>query len=312
MKEELNSSNLKPRLSGLKNGELGLINRLITVAICFFVAILVSGALALYLGEFFPTGSRSYFLAMSVAQNVVGFTGAALMAAWVISRRPASFLGLSEGCGWRPLAGVVIVYIIGMPMLNQLVWYNEHIRFPEAWSGLEQTLRQLEAAAAGVTEVILSSTSAGSLVSGILIIGVLTGFSEEILFRGALQRSMEAYPAMRQWAVWLTAIIFSAVHMQFFGFFPRLLLGAFFGYMLYSTGSLWPGVFAHALNNSIVVATEWLARRYPDDFADASEWGVTTAGFPVAACVSLVLTVLFFTFCYRYFFIPQAKKVTKS
>lgn len=58
--------------------------------------------------------------------------------------------------------------------------------------------------------------------------------------------------------MWATAFIFSAVHLQFFGFFPRLLMGAFFGYMVLWTGSIWASVFAHALNNSLVVINYWM------------------------------------------------------
>lgn len=305
------SANIKNLNSGVAGGETGLFYRLSILAICFFVALLVAGALAVWLGGFFEPGSRSEILAQSVAQNVVGFIGAAIATAWIISRRPASYLGLTQQVGWRPFVGVVIVYLIGIPFLNQLIYYNEQLSLPASMAGLEASMRSMEESAAKVTNLILSATSVGSLISGILIIGVLTGLAEELFFRGALQRSLTAYAPMKQWSVWIGAVIFSAVHLQFFGFFPRLLLGAFFGYMLYSTGSIWPGVFAHALNNSLVVMTEWIGHRSGSDYSDAQQWGVAETGCPWIALASLIALGIFLYFCYDYFFTP-AKKSTDA
>ena len=53
-------------------------------------------------------------------------------------------------------------------------------------------------------------------------------------------------------------MLFSAMHMQFFGFFPRMLLGALFGYLLVWTGSLWVPVFAHFFNNASAVIAYYL------------------------------------------------------
>ncbi len=290
------------------DGENVLLRRLIILAACFFVAILIAGAAAMWIGGFFEPMSRESFLAQSVAQNLIGFIGSSLVFAWIVSNRPIAFVGLSEPVSWRPFAGVVIAYLIGIPFLNQLIYYNNQMHLPAAMEGIETYMRQMEDSAAEVTKIILSSTSAGGLISGVLIVGLLTGIGEEMLFRGALQRTLTAYAPMRQWSIWVAATIFSAVHMQFFGFFPRLLLGAFFGYILYSTGSLWPGIFAHALNNSLVIVTAWIASRNPDSGLIADEWGVETAGFPWQAILSLTVLIVFFKYCYNYFFNGKERK----
>jgi membrane protease YdiL (CAAX protease family) len=43
------------------------------------------------------------------------------------------------------------------------------------------------------------------------------------------------------------------MHFQFFGFIPRLLLGALFGYYYYWSKNLWIPIIAHVLNNGIIV-----------------------------------------------------------
>ncbi len=58
--------------------------------------------------------------------------------------------------------------------------------------------------------------------------------------------------------IWVSAILFSALHMQFYGFFPRMLLGAFFGYLLLWSGSLWLPIIAHFVNNCVAVIFYYL------------------------------------------------------
>lgn len=283
------------------DGSGKMMTALLILVCAFFVMIIVSGSMALWIGGYFAPGSRASYLAQSAVQALVGFIGTALISAYFISKTPLSFLGLTQRVGLLPFFGVIIVYILALPCLNQLIYYNTLLRFPESLHSLEVYLRDLEDLNGKITEVILGTQSVGGLISGILIVGLLTGLAEELLFRGTLQRSLGIDRKFGQWAIWITAVIFSAVHMQFYGFFPRLLLGAFFGYLLYSTGSLWPGVFAHALNNSIVVTTAWIEKKYSFGIA-ADTIGVVEEGFPTWAILSLILTTAFFFTCYNRFF----------
>ena len=289
---------MKERFS---NGGGSMIRALMILAAAFFVMIIFGGSLAVWTGGFFSPGGRESYLAQSAVQSVVVFIGTAIVAASIVSRRPFSYLGMSERVSWRPFLGVVCVYILAFPFLNQLIWWNSQLTLPESMAGLESAMRQMEEMNGKISEIILSTGSVGGLISGVLIIGVLTGLGEEMLFRGMLQRSMNIYSRMGQWSIWIAAVIFSAAHMQFFGFFPRLLLGAFFGYLLYSTGSLWPSVFAHALNNSIVVVTYWLAVREGES-PDADMLWVVKDGFPTAAVISFVQTAIFLVFSYNRLF----------
>ena len=142
--------------------------------------------------------------------------------------------------------------------------------------------------AQGAVEVLLGGTSYGDLIVGLLIVAVLAGFSEEIFFRGALQRLIMSGPLNHHLAIWLTAFIFSAFHMQFFGFFPRLVLGGYFGYLLYWSRSLWLPVIIHALNNGLVVYFSWKERGVEGEVASSFDgFGVDS---PWLILVSVVLT----------------------
>lgn len=85
-------------------------------------------------------------------------------------------------------------------------------------------------------------------------VGIAAPVCEEYYFRGILQQGLTSAMKRPGDAVALTAIIFSAFHLDPIGFLARAELGALFGYLMLRTGSLWPGVAAHAANNLISTA----------------------------------------------------------
>lgn len=143
----------------------------------------------------------------------------------------------------------ILIYIASIPMLNGIILWNENWVLPE-WL---MWMKEMEEQMAVATDKLLNITSIGRLIIAILLIGILTGIGEEFIFRGTIQRIIGERSSNIHLAIWITAFIFSAVHFQPLGFVPRLLLGAYFGYLLIWSGSLWLPILAHALNNSIAV-----------------------------------------------------------
>lgn len=278
--------------------------RLLVLFSLMFVALLIVAALSAWLQGGAWLGGRDALLLSSALQCLVAFCLPSFITARFATDRPLRFLGLTERVTFRPFAGVAIVYILAMPAMNWLIDWNESVHFPESAAGLEQTLRAWEANSAEITGEILSVTGVAAMLSGVAVVGLLTGFSEELFFRGAMQTVFKDSGVAPGIAVWGAAFIFSAVHFQFFGFFPRLLMGAFFGYLFVWSGSLWPGVFAHALNNSIVVVGEWLSACGADSGSAAlSAIGTASSGgYPYAALSSVAATACFFFFFRNYFF----------
>ena len=176
--------------------------------------------------------------------------------------------------------------------MNRLVAWNESIHLPASWSGLESVLRDSENAAQAMVQQIMGGSTVWDLIAAILIVGVLTGIAEELFFRGALQRLLQSKFGNKHLAIWSAAFIFSAVHLQFFGFFPRLLMGAYFGYLVVWSGSLRLSMFAHALNNSLVVLNFWLLNRNLNCGTDLNHLGDgNTAGSIIICIISLAASV---------------------
>lgn len=270
--------------------------------LCVFVFMMIMAGFASGVASFMAqTGTRQHLLWTSVLQNIIGFAGTAVVTALFLSRRPMEMLGVNRTGTWLSIGGILLVYAVGIPFLNQVIWWNSQMHFPPALQTLEQTLREWEESAAGATGVILAGSSVGTLMVNILTIGVVTGICEELVFRGAFQRIIGSGPVGPHLAIWITAVVFSILHFQFFGFMPRVLLGAFFGYLFYWTGSIWVSATAHAINNSIYVLVAWLTAN-GIHVADIDSYGVTTGGFPAMACVSLCLVLFVLIGLRKYLF----------
>ena len=196
-----------------------------------------------------------------VMQDIIMFIMPAVATAVVVARRPGDFLMITR----KPdLAGILLVFmtlIVSIPAMNAIIAINKGVVLPESMHAIQQWMTDTEQAANESMGLVIGNGSVGSLIVGLLLIGVMAGFSEELFFRGSLQQIIKSTPVSGHVAVWLTAFIFSAVHMQFFGFLPRMLLGAFFGYMAWWSGSLWYAVAAHVFNNSIAFIAIWLKVR---------------------------------------------------
>ncbi len=139
------------------------------------------------------------------------------------------------------------------PLLTFTVQLNENMQLPEALYWLENWMKGAEQSAAELTEAILYSEGTVMLVVKLLVIALIPGICEELLFRAGLQQLLLRKTNRVHLAVWVSAAIFSAIHFQFYGFLPRMLLGGVLGYLMVYSGSLWPGIIFHFMNNATAV-----------------------------------------------------------
>jgi uncharacterized protein len=144
------------------------------------------------------------------------------------------------------------------------------MKLPHFLKWLEDWMKDSENSAQKITAAMLQMTTIWDMVRVLLLIGLLTAIGEELMFRGVLQTIFFRWTKNVHAAVWITAIIFSAIHLEFYGFLPRVLLGALFGYFVAWSGSIWPAVWGHFLNNATDVVLTYLAQHkvikdIPDD-----------------------------------------------
>lgn len=220
--------------------------------ICITVLCLVAGSIAVWiLGLGGASAGRMRIAA--VVQDVIMFIIPAIATAVMITRRPADFICARHTPVTAPFILIFVIAICSIPAMNAVVRWNENLTLPSSMQPMMDWMRGMEDAAKAYTELLVGTSGTGRLILSILIVAILAGFSEELFFRGALQRLLSTSGMNHHGAIWLAAVIFSAVHMQFFGFVPRLILGAYFGYLLLWSRSIWLPVAAHALNNALAV-----------------------------------------------------------
>lgn len=175
----------------------------------------------------------------------------------------------------------IATILIAIPGINLLSYLNQQISLPAFLEPLEAIMKQQEEAAAALTESFLQTRSIGGLIINIALMALLPALSEELTFRGLLVRDRTA--------VWVAAIIFSAIHFQFYGFIPRMLLGALFGYVLLWTGSLWIPVLMHFTNNCVAVLLYYIAYARGENMDALDAFG--TADTLWVGILSLILLV---------------------
>lgn len=218
--------------------------------LCVTLLCMIAGSVAVLLamlGDSTPAKMRI----AAVLQDLFFFILPPVVTALVVSRRPADLLMLTGRPRLLMYLLVVCAAFAMMPWMNAVVAWNESLTLPDSLRPLEAWMRQAETAAAEFTAQLLGAKGPGGLVMALLIVGVLAGFSEELFFRAGFQRLLATAGMNAHAAVWLTAFVFSAVHFQFYGFVPRMLLGAWFGYLAWWSRSLWLPAFAHILNNCL-------------------------------------------------------------
>lgn len=159
------------------------------------------------------------------------------------------------------LSSLGIVLLIGLsalPLIGFIGELNAQMQLPESLLWLEEILQSMEQTATKAVMAMLRVNDVSLLITNLFIVAVLPAVGEELFFRGALQKGLINSKVNKHIAIWLTAAIFSFIHMQFYGFLPRLLLGALFGYLVVWSGSLWYSIWAHFVNNAAGVTIMYL------------------------------------------------------
>ena len=172
------------------------------------------------------------------------------------------WLHLDKGLSLPQALAAMVIMLLAIPGINLPSAWNQQMVLPEWMSGIEQWMRMQEDSAAQLTEQFLRVDTVGGLLVNIGLMALLPAVGEEWTFRGVVQGM---FTRNKHVAIWATAAIFSFVHMQFYGFLPRMLLGAMFGYMLWWTGSLWVPMLMHFVNNCAAAVVAYLAYNHLEE-----------------------------------------------
>lgn len=258
-----------------------------TVANLFF-----GGAVTILPGEGMPSGTSSWWQMhfQNLCSQAIGFGGAVWLAMRIWDRH--ALQGMPGGPGGRKVSVLLLATLATVasgPLLMASYELNGML-IPEG-SLLEQIFKPLEKMIEAMTGYLASGEGLQRVVILLGIAG-LPAIFEELSFRGVLQPLLIRATGNAFWGILLTSIVFSAIHFQFYGFLPRVLLGALFGWMAHRSGSLLPGMVAHFVNNALAAVTLWVTGSMTEDILDLTPWLVAGSVAVTAACCVGVHRVL--------------------
>lgn len=193
-----------------------------------------------------------------VVQSIGLFIVPPIILGWLFKGDIVKYLNLHKNVNGISILMVTLLVIFALPLINFIGEWNNHMQFPEWLSGVERWMQNAEENAAELTEAFLDVETTGGLIFNLFMIAFLPAIGEELLFRGVIQRIFTRMTKNHHWGIWIAAFLFSALHIQFYGFVPRLLLGVLFGYLLVWSGSMWLPIIAHFVNNGFAVIAMYL------------------------------------------------------
>ncbi len=220
--------------------------------------------------------------------QLIQFISLFVFPVWICSRLFSTngneYLGLRKPPEFSFYLIAVLAMIVALPLVNWLGELNRSIRFPP---DIEQWFKIKEENAAKMIQALLQRHTIKDLLLNIIFIAALAAIGEELLFRGLLQRLFIKFFKNHWIGIIVSAILFSALHMQFYGFFPRLALGILLGLIYWYSGSLWVAILAHFVYDAALII---LAYNMPEMIKDEST--VEMGNMYALGSLSLVLIVL--------------------
>lgn len=226
-----------------------------------------------------------------VVQAVGLFIVPPFILGWFFYGNSFDYLHLNKSFEGSSIILVLMLMFFAAPLINFFGEWNANMHLPDWMAGLENWMKDAEETAAELIKVFLKVDSPVGLLFNIFMIAVLPAIGEELLFRGVVQRIFSNWTRNHHWGIWITAIVFSAMHLQFYGFVPRMLLGALFGYLLVWSGSMWLPIIGHFLNNGFAVIAMYLIDK--ELLSPEVEKFGSAEGSYYMAFVSLILVAAF-------------------
>ncbi|MEI6173683.1 MAG: CPBP family intramembrane glutamic endopeptidase [Bacteroidota bacterium] len=217
-----------------------------------------------------------------------------MLAGYFFERSSTGYLRINNPSRWPLYLFTLLLMFCSLPFINWMVSVNDLMKLPEFLHGLEEWMKSTEEEASKLTEAFMRMPTLGGFLFNMLMIAVLPAIGEEFMFRGLLQRLLKDWLGNIHLAIFVSALLFSAMHMQFYGFFPRMVLGIMFGYMFYWTGSLWIPIFAHFIQNGLVVTVTYMGQRglvggdYENFGTSDHFYVILLSGISVAALLYLI------------------------
>lgn len=232
---------------------------------------------------------------MQISSQLFTFVFPPIAYAFLVKEKTVNALGLKNVKILWFLIGTAMIFAI-MPLNSILAEWNAGLKLPESLSALEQMIKDMQESASAMIEKFVSVDTIGGLILNLFMIAGLAALGEELLFRSIIQTSLIKICKNAHVGILIASAIFSFIHLEFYGFVPRLILGMLLGYMFYFSSSIWVPMLMHFLNNGTVVLIYFLNNKDITNI-DVDTFGQTS--IPILI-VSIVVMIALFLFSIKY------------
>ncbi len=244
----------------------GTIGKLASLAlitlVCLLIALVVGTAGAMIYAKLSATtvaqtfSYPNYVRLYQILSSLIIFLIPALVCAWLFDTNIKNGLYLNTQTNWKSMLLALTAMITVIPFTAYITELNMQLSLPDCMKGIEEWMRQKEDRAKIVTEQILITDNFWLYLYNIIVLALVPAISEELFFRATLQKIITQHRPLL--AAVITAVIFSAFHLQFYGFLPRVILGFMLGFMIVCTQNIRVSIAAHFLNNFVAVTAYYI------------------------------------------------------
>jgi len=184
----------------------------------------------------------------------------------------------------------VVAIILSQSFISWTAYFNQQLQLPQAMDGLSDWIASKEKETLELTNLMINTSDWKQTLITVFLIAVLPAIGEEWLFRGLIQRELMNIFKSGHWAVLITAIIFSAIHIQFLTFLPRFILGLILGYMMLYSRNIWMPITAHFSNNLLAVVLYAFFQNKEIPQPDTQSPGTISIIISLVAIITLIIS----------------------
>ena len=215
---------------------------------------------------------------------------------WIFSlicyHSPAKFMGFNLRFNYKQVLIIIGILALTFPLSASLGELNKIIPIPANWAAyfkLQETAREAQEAA------LIQLNSFPKYVLSLIVIAFLPALFEETFFRAGLQNIFIRWFKGPWVAIIVTSVIFSLVHLSYYGFLVRFALGILLGIIYYYGGSIWLNVLLHFLFNGVQLTALYIYNHYhpavdAKDIDPGSSWwaGIISLGIIIYMVIHFI------------------------
>ncbi|MEP6616796.1 MAG: CPBP family intramembrane glutamic endopeptidase [Ginsengibacter sp.] len=219
--------------------------------------------------------------------------------ALICYRRPATYLGYKFNFNYQQILLLLGIMVLTFPVSAGLADLNKILPIPEHWA---LKFKAAEAAREAQEAALIQINSFPRYILSLFIIAFLPALFEETFFRGGMQNLLSKWFRSPWLAIVLTSIIFSIIHLSYYGFIVRFGLGVILGLIFYYSGSLWLSILFHFLFNGLQVTVLYFTNSGLKDRKQVEP------DFPLLAVISAVVLLLYLFTLFKRISVKQTAR----